>query len=101
MNLGSGLYKWIKNYTIRDKIIMSILAAVLSLFLCIGDSFQQKNLLLYLCNYNAIFGYLAVFIMYFIILLLIMTALDGLIEASKGGQRVGLIRSSQKILGII
>ena len=86
MKQKSNFYKWIRSYTIRDTVILSMLAAVLSLFLCIGDSFQQRNFLIYLCRYNMVFGYLSAFIIYFIMLLLIMIVIDKLVEVYRNSQ---------------
>ena len=86
MKRKSNFYKWIRSYTIRDTVILSMLAAVLSLFLCIGDSFQQRNFLIYLCRYNMVFGYLSAFIIYFIMLLLIMIVIDKLVEVYRNSQ---------------
>lgn len=70
------IYKWITGYTFRDKAIMIILAMMLSLFMCIGDSFQEKSFLLNLCQHNKILGYLSMWILYFIVLLVITVAID-------------------------
>ena len=70
------IYKWITGYTFRDKAIMIILAMMLSLFMCIGNSFQEKSFLLNLCQHNKILGYLSMWILYFIVLLVITVAID-------------------------
>lgn len=70
------IYKWITGYTFRDKAIMIILAMMLSLFMCIGDTFQEKSFLLNLCQHNKILGYLSMWILYFIVLLVITVAID-------------------------
>ncbi len=70
------IYKWITGYTFRDKAIMIILAMMLSLFMCIGDTFQEKSFLLNLCQHNKILGYLSMWILYFIMLLVITVAID-------------------------
>ena len=68
--------EWFTGYTFRDKTIMGILAMMLSLFMCIGDSFLEKSFLLNLCQHNKILGYLSIWILYFVILLVITVAID-------------------------
>ena len=70
------IYKGITGYTFRDKAIMIILAMMLSLFMCIGDSFQEKSFVLNLCQHNKILGYLSMWILYFIVLQVITVAID-------------------------
>ena len=70
------IYKGITGYTFRDKAIMIILAMMLSLFMCIGDSFQEKSFVLNLCQHNKILGYLSMWILYFIVRQVITVAID-------------------------